>query len=171
MSHVILYLYMKTKIQWSKLLVAVLGTHAAGVVGILFTEPALATWYSSLVEPALSPPSWVFGPVWLTLYTLMGIAVYLIWTKRGSKSVRASSSTALTVYWVHMILNGSWSIAFFGNQNITVALAIIVVMLAFIVLLMKLFWKIDRRATYLFAPYLAWVTFATYLNWSYWILN
>jgi len=137
-------------------------------VGALFTVQAIPTWYATLVKPALNPPSWVFGPVWTTLYALMGIAAFLVW-QRGwaERTVRA----ALGVFGVQLLLNASWSIVFFGLHSPAWALANIAALWIAVIWTMFVFYKISRPAMYLLVPYIIWVSFASYLNYSIWILN
>lgn len=140
----------------------------AGVLGTIFTASAIPTWYATLEKPALNPPSWVFGPVWTILYALMGIAAFLVWRQgREKKEVKQ----ALAVFGVQLILNAVWSILFFGAQNPFIALVDIIVLLCAIVLAMVFFFRVSKPATYLLIPYFAWVSFATYLNWSIYRLN
>lgn len=119
------------------------------------------TWYNTLNKPFFNPPSWVFGPAWTILYILMAVSAYLVWKKKGS----------LKLFWIQLALNLAWSPAFFGAHNILLSLFIIVPMWIFILKTIKAFAKIDKMASYLLYPYLAWVSFATLLNFSVWILN
>lgn len=119
------------------------------------------TWYNTLNKPFFNPPSWVFAPAWTILYILMAISAYLIWKKKKS----------LKIFWIQLALNLSWSPIFFGLKNITLALLVILIMWVYIVKTIKAFTKIDKTAGYLLWPYLAWVTFATILNLSIWLLN
>ena len=139
---------------------------AAGVVGSIFTATAIKTWYVTLAKPSFNPPSWLFGPVWLILYLLMGVAMYLVYKKGWPVSQKA-----LIFFGIHLLVNAAWSIIFFGQRQIGWALADIVVMWLMIVISMYLFWQLDRRAALLLLPYLAWVSFATVLNYSIWRLN
>jgi len=139
----------------------------AGVVGSVFTISGVGSWYMFLEKPFLTPPSWVFGPVWTTLYALMGIAAYLVWCKRNALGAK----TALLVYGVHLVLNALWSILFFGVKDLGWAFAEILLLLGFILATTVLFWKIRPLAGMLLIPYIAWVSFAAYLNLAIWILN
>ncbi|MCC7522332.1 tryptophan-rich sensory protein [Candidatus Uhrbacteria bacterium] len=140
----------------------------AAAIGSIFTSASLPIWYSSLTKPALNPPSWVFGPVWTVLYILMGIAAFLIWQK-GWK--RKDVQEALSVFGLQLGLNILWSMFFFGLQNPGLAFLDIVLLWLSIIWTIVLFQKLSRPAAYLLAPYLAWVTFASYLNLSIWLLN
>lgn len=140
----------------------------AGIIGSIFTINSIESWYMTLNKPPLTPPNWLFGPVWLTLYTIMGIAAYLVWKKKDEDK-RADFGVKL--FFSHLLLNAIWSILFFGLRLAAVALVDIVVVWVMIVWMIKVFWPIDRRASYLLIPYLTWVTLATYLNWGVWRLN
>lgn len=146
----------------------ILISQLAGVVGSFFTAPAISTWYSTLNKPSFNPPSWVFGPAWITLYTLMGIASYLIWQKRGDNSL---VKTALIIFFIHLVFNALWSVIFFGLHSPMWAFVEILFLWAMILLLIIIFYKIDRRAAYLLVPYILWVSFASILNFSIWRLN
>lgn len=154
--------FMKPK----KLIVSLVLPQIAGLVGSFATMSSVSTWYASLIKPSFSPPNWLFGPAWITLYALMGIASYLIWTK-GEKGAKA----AIRLYWVHLAFNALWSFSFFGLRNPLLGLVNIAVIWIFIVILIAKFWKIDRRASVLLVPYLGWVSFASVLNFYLWMLN
>ncbi len=151
-----------------KLILAILICHLAGFIGSLFTRPAIETWYASLNKPLFSPPNWLFAPAWLALYTLMGIASYLIW-KNGFKDQKVRCATI--IFYLHLFLNAIWSIAFFGAKSPLLALIIIFILWLLILLLIKKFWPINKTASYLLIPYVLWVSFAGILNLSIWLLN
>jgi len=140
-----------------------------GYVGSLATMPQIPDWYAGLTKPALNPPSWVFGPVWTTLYVLMGIAAFRVFKKRAKAPKLARK--ALGLYALHLLVNLSWSLVFFAGQNPMNAVAIIFLLWAMIVSLVLFFSRIDKWAAYLLIPYLLWVTFATYLNIAIAVLN
>lgn len=121
-------------------------------------------WYQSLEKPFFNPPPWLFGPVWTTLYVLIGVAGARIWQ-------RAPKSAAMQLWFAQMAFNLMWSPAFFGLQNPELALAVIVGMLVTIIAFMVKAKPIDRISTLLFVPYLAWVSFAGILNLSIAWLN
>jgi tryptophan-rich sensory protein len=151
-----------------QLLAAIIICQLAGAIGTLFTLPSIGAWYSLLEKPFFTPPNWVFGPVWISLYTLMGIAVFIIW-KNGTK--QKENKTALTFFRLQLILNATWSIVFFGMQNILLGLINIVFLWILILLTTIRFYKIDSRAGYIMIPYLLWVSLATALNAFLFILN
>ncbi|WP_425958963.1 TspO/MBR family protein [Rhizobium sp. ST-5] len=134
----------------------------AGLLAGLTHAPG--DWYQSLEKPFFNPPAWLFGPVWTTLYVLIGVAGARIWQ-------RAPKSAAMQLWFAQMALNLMWSPAFFGLQNPELALAVIVGMLVTIIAFMIKARPIDRISTLLFVPYLAWVTFAGILNISLAWLN
>lgn len=151
-----------------KLAIAIVVSEFAGIIGSIFTVSAIPTWYATLVKPTLNPPSWIFGPVWTILYALMGIAAFLVWKKGWDrKDVRK----ALAVFGLQLVLNAVWSIIFFGLHSPLWALVDIILMWLAIVWTMVLFYKISKPAMWLLVPYILWVSFATYLNYSIWILN
>ena len=121
-------------------------------------------WYAALEKPVFNPPNWVFAPVWTLLYVLIGVAGWRIWSK-----VRTGG--AMTAWWLQLGLNFLWSPVFFTLQSPSVALLVIVALLAAIVAFIVLSWNRDRIASLLFLPYLAWVVFASLLNASIAFLN
>lgn len=149
------------------LLLSILTAQAAGAIGSYFTFPNIGSWYSLLHKPTFSPPNWLFGPVWILLYTLMGIAAWLIWNQHKKKN----TATAISLYGFQLALNVLWSIVFFGWHNITGGLVVIVLLWLMIIATLIEFWKLSRPAAYLLIPYLAWVSFASVLNFVLWQLN
>lgn len=139
---------------------------AAGVGGLAMGDASLE-WYRTLQRPALSPPSWVFGPVWTLLYLLMAVALYLVWSRAGQAGV----TLAVAVFAVQLVLNAAWTPAFFGMQSPLLGLAVIVPLWALILTSTVLFWRIVPLAGALLVPYLAWVSFASYLNAGLYVLN
>ncbi len=152
----------------SKLAIAIGISELAGIIGSFFTVQSIPTWYAALVKPVLNPPSWIFGPVWTTLYLLMGIAAFLVW-KKGLE--RKDVKIALGIFAAQLVLNTLWSIIFFGLQSSGWALVDISLMWISILFTIIAFFEISRPAAYLLLPYLAWVSFASYLNYAIWSLN
>ena len=152
----------------AKLIAAVLLCQLAGIIGAVFTTPSIPTWYATLIKPAFTPPSWIFGPAWITLYALMGIALYLVWKKREEG---ADIKKALSIFGIQLVLNTLWSILFFGLHSPLYGLACIIALWAAIVVSILLFYKISHAAAILLIPYLLWVSFATILNFHIWQLN
>ena len=153
------------------LLLSILIAQMAGVVGSIFTAGSIDTWYSTLIKPELNPPSWLFGPVWLLLYTLMGISAWLVWEKRKKLFGKKKVKIALQAYVAQLAANTLWSVLFFGLHNPKWAFMDLSLLFLLIILTMVEFRKIDKRACMLLIPYLLWVTFAGYLNYSIWQLN
>jgi tryptophan-rich sensory protein len=143
----------------------VLLAQLAGLVGSVATASSVNGWYTTLVRPELAPPGWVFAPVWTTLFTLMGVAAFLAWRAEGTRW------PAFVAFGGQLLLNVAWSFVFFGAQAIGPALAVIAVLWIAILLNAVLFARLDRRAGLLLVPYLAWVAFAAYLNYGFWMLN
>ena len=125
-----------------------------------FKEP----WYSEIILPSFNPPSWIFAPVWSTLYFLMSLSIWKIWIKFFDKKL-------LKIYFIHLIFNSTWSIVFFGFHLIGLALVNLGIILIFIIFLMKEYFKRDKLCFYLMTPYLAWSSYALILNSSIFLLN
>lgn len=140
----------------------------AGIVGSVFTIQSIPTWYQTLTKPVFNPPNWIFGPVWTTLYALMGISVYRIW-RLGMR--REKVRDAVVLFCMHLALNAIWSPVFFGARNIPLAFAIIAIMWLTLIALIFRFERLDKQSAYLLTPYLAWISFAMVLNYNLWILN
>lgn len=140
---------------------------AVGWFGSLVTTPAIPNWYAGLEKPSWTPPSWVFGPVWTALYILMGIAAWLVWVKRGF----AGAPFAMTIFFVQLALNFLWSYTFFGLQMPGLAFAVIIVLWIAILATIIAFWRYSVAAGVLLIPYIAWVTYASTLNFGVWRMN
>jgi len=139
----------------------------AGGVGSLATAPNIGSWYEAIVKPSFNPPNFIFGPVWITLFALMGIALYLVW-KHGTGEGRR---IALTFFGIQLGLNVAWSFLFFAAHSPGLAFAEIIALWLAILATAVSFWRVRRTAAWLLAPYLAWVSFAALLNFSIWQLN
>lgn len=151
-----------------KLVIAIGISELAGIVGSFFTVSAIPTWYAGLMKPALNPLAWIFGPVWTALYVFMGVAAFLVW-KNGWE--RKGVKIALGVFGIQLFLNAIWSIIFFGLKSPGWALVDIAVLWLAIIWTMIVFYRISKTAAWLLVPYLLWASFASYLNYSIWILN
>lgn len=160
--------YHAVKFSWRSLLTWVAICEVTGLIGATFTLASIPEWYDTLTKPSFNPPSSVFGPVWNILYLLMGIAVYRIW-----RMIKTHPETIFLVilFCIHLIINLGWSIAFFGWRNPGLGFLVILVLVGFIITLIYKFWRYDHLASYLLLPYLAWVIFATALNYAIWQLN
>jgi tryptophan-rich sensory protein len=137
---------------------------AAAAVGGFFLP---GEWYAGLRKPSWNPPNWVFGPVWTALYTLMAVAAWLVWRRGGFRAQRV----ALALYLLQLGLNALWTPLFFGLKSPGLAFAEIVLLWGALLATIVAFWKAQRFAATLLLPYLAWVTFATVLNFALWRLN
>ena len=140
--------------------------HLAGFIGSYFTIPNINTWYFYLNKPSFNPPNWIFSPVWLTLYTLIGISFYLF-----HKKDQFRSKDVYFLYGFHIFLNCIWSILFFGMHRIGLALVDLFLMIIMLITLMKYFYKLQKISFYLLTPYLMWISFAFVLNYNILILN
>ncbi|MDZ4821050.1 MAG: TspO/MBR family protein [Planctomycetota bacterium] len=140
---------------------------AAGGLGSLATTPKIDGWYATIVKPSWNPPAAVFGPVWTVLYIMMGISTWLVWRNAGW----GAANPALLAFGVQLILNTLWSFLFFGLENPGLAAIGIELLWLAILVTIILFWRHSRAAAWLLVPYLAWVTFASALNFTIWQLN
>jgi benzodiazapine receptor len=151
-----------------KLLISIIVCECAGIIGSVFTTSAIPTWYASLQKPAFTPPNWLFAPVWITLYLLMGIAAFIIWRKGlDEKKVR----TALIIFAVQLVINILWSVVFFGLESPLSGLIVIIILWIAILITILRFAKISPAAAWIIVPYILWVSIATALNASIWALN
>jgi tryptophan-rich sensory protein len=153
-----------TKNKYLSLLILLLVTFIAPVIGSYVTSVFKEPWYSEIIQPSFNPPSWVFPPVWTTLYVMMSIAIWRVW-------IAFFNSRILKLYFFHLFFNCIWSIIFFGFHQIGLALINIIVILFFIIILMKEYLKIDKLSFYLMIPYFLWSSFALVLNASILFLN
>ncbi|MCG7393585.1 tryptophan-rich sensory protein [Microvirga sp. ACRRW] len=151
-----------------RLLIAVVPVVAVSFAGSLVTRAKIPTWYAGLAKPGFSPPNWLFAPVWTTLYAMMAYALWRILSLPRSMPGRTG---AVVLFFVQLALNSAWSFAFFGAQSPLLGLVVIAALIVAILATILAFWKLDRIAALLLAPYLAWVCFATLLNGSIWQLN
>jgi translocator protein len=152
----------KSKFNLSKFIFSLLIAQSAGILGSFATMTSVKSWYlTDLIKPEFNPPSWVFGPVWTTLFFLMGISLYLVWNKKKN----------LFWFWVQLILNVFWSYLFFGIHSPRLAFYEIIFLWVAIFITIVKFWKHNKTASVLLWPYLAWVSFASFLNYSIMILN
>jgi tryptophan-rich sensory protein len=144
-----------------------LASFSAAAVGGAATATSIRTWYPTLIKPVWNPPNWVFGPVWTLLYCLMAIAAWRVWQTGDTQFARR------TFRWfaAQLSLNLLWSVLFFGLRSPGLAFAEVVIFWAMLVVMLRGFWRADRIAAALWAPYVAWVSFATVLNGTIWWLN
>lgn len=145
----------------TKLIFAIAVCQAAGAVGSIFTQTSVSTWYTAIQKPGFTPPNWIFAPVWITLFLLMGISSYLIWNKGlKNKNVRIS----LIIFIIQLTLNTLWSLFFFGLKSPFYAFIDIILLWIAIVLVIISFFKLSKTAGILLLPYILWVSFAGILN-------
>ncbi|MCL5676167.1 MAG: tryptophan-rich sensory protein [Patescibacteria group bacterium] len=137
-----------------------------GLISTPFTVSSVRLWYSFLNKPFFSPPNWIFGPVWTTLYLLMGISAGIIWNRKGKAAKKALGFFALQLF-----LNFLWSIFFFGFHLPFLALLDLILLWLAILVTMKLFYKISELSFWLLVPYILWVSFAGVLNLAIVLLN
>ena len=138
----------------------------AGGLGSFFTASSVREWYPQLCKPPGTPPSWVFGPVWTTLYVLMAISAWLVWRQYGH-----GARPALLIFFAQLALNVAWSGIFFGSRMPGVAFAEIVVLWLAIAFNIFVFYLLLPVSALLLVPYLLWVSYAAYLNLGIWRLN
>jgi tryptophan-rich sensory protein len=148
--------------KYLRLILFILICEASGLIGSIFTVSSIPTWYATLAKPFFNPPSWVFGPVWTTLYFLMGVSIFLVWGKKKADT---------KWFWIQLFFNFIWSIVFFGFRNLGLGFIIIALLWASIVITILEFKKINKISAYLLLPYLAWVSFASLLNFTILLLN
>lgn len=149
-----------------KLLISILVCQAAGGVGAIFTVPAISGWYKSLQKPFFNPPDWIFSPVWIFLFLLMGISLYLVWN-RGLRE----NKKAIIIFGIQLVLNIFWSIIFFGLKSPGFAFWEMIILWLAILATIISFYKISKTAGLLLVPYILWVSFALILNLFLWQLN
>jgi tryptophan-rich sensory protein len=172
-----------------------LATLGVGAAASLFTEPSIPTWYAGLVRPAIAPPNWLFAPVWTALYVLMAVAAWRVWLathpryaaplarsapkgemaqRRVGEADQAATEGVrpeMAAFWLQLFLNFCWSGIFFGLHAIGFALAESLLLDLAVLAMLVLFWRRDRIAGMIVAPYLGWACFATVLIYEFWRLN
>ena len=153
-----------TKNKYLSLFLILLATFTASAIGAFVTTASKEPWYSEIILPSFNPPSWVFSPVWTTLYIMMSIAIWIIW-------VRSYDRRILKLYFIHLFFNAIWSIIFFGFHHILVALIDLGIILIFIIWLMKIYYQVSKISFLLMIPYLLWSSYALILNTTIFYLN
>jgi translocator protein len=155
-------------VKISKFVLSIFLCFFVAFLGSVFTLPSIPGWYSTLHKPFFNPPNWIFGPVWTILFFLMGVSFYIVWTENINNKKKES---AIKIFILQLVLNLLWSLAFFGLHQPLLAMAIIVILWLSIFMTIKYFYKISRLSAYLLYPYIAWVSFASILNFTIVILN
>ena len=152
------------KNKFVSLFLFLITTFSASFIGGITTFKFKEPWYSKLVKPSFNPPDWVFGPVWTILYILMAIAIWNVWIK--SKNINL-----VYLYFIHLFFNTTWSVVFFGFNQIELALINLIVLILFIVILFRKYKVISKLSAYLMIPYFLWCCFAFLLNLNLIMLN
>ena len=154
--------------SYPKLAAAILFCLIAGSLGSLVTINGPGSWYATLQKPFFAPPNWVFAPVWITLFILMGVALYLVW-QCGTENREVKM--ALGIFGVQFALNVIWSFLFFGLESSLLGLIDIILLWVMIVVTIRAFYRVKKSAAYLLIPYLAWVSLASALNGAVYFMN
>jgi tryptophan-rich sensory protein len=177
--------------NWVKLLISIIICEFAGVIGSGFTISQINSWYLHLKKPFFNPPNWIFGPVWTTIFILMGISLYLVWNEKfvikneiGKKSKKPCNkwsqkfldgswkkANIILIFATQLVLNVLWSVTFFGFHSPAVAFFELLMLWFAIVFTIVNFYRVSKTASLLLIPYILWVTFAGILNLFIWILN
>ena len=153
--------------RWAGLVTFIVLCLGAGGLGAIATTPEIPTWYQDLVKPSWNPPAYLFGPVWTALFVMMAIAGWLVWKPRGF----TQAAVPLTLFGSQLVLNVAWSWIFFGAHQPGWAFLEIIVLWLAILATTAAFFRSDKTAGWLMIPYLAWVSFASVLNFTIWRLN
>ena len=140
-------------------------TFSASLIGGLATIGFKEPWYSLLIKPSFNPPDWIFGPVWTTLYLMMSIAIWNFWHNKNR------NMNTVYIYFIHLIINTTWSIVFFVFHNMVMALIVLILLIALIINLILRFKPVTMTSVYLMIPYLLWCCFALILNFSLILIN
>ncbi|HVZ67330.1 MAG TPA: TspO/MBR family protein [Patescibacteria group bacterium] len=154
--------------KFVKFVISIIIPFIAGGIGSFFTYKEINSWYQALNKPSFSPPNSIFGPVWTTLYILMGISFFLVWE---SKAAKYKKTNAYKIYFVQIILNSLWSIIFFGLHNPLLAFVEIIALWISIFFTIRSFYMVNKKAALLLYPYLGWVSFASILNLTIVLIN
>ena len=147
------------------LLLFALVTYSASVIGGFVTVGFKEPWYSLINKPSFNPPSWIFAPVWTTLYLMMTIAIWLFWHSK------MKDMNTIYIYFIHIVFNTTWSIVFFGLHQIFYALLVLLILISLISVLMMRFKRVNIISYYLMIPYLLWCCYALILNINLFLLN
>lgn len=151
-----------------KLIIAIAIPIIVGGTSGFFTATGVESWYQTIARPTWNPPGWIFGPVWTTLYVMMGISLFLVWKEDTSVELK---KIGIALFAIQLVLNFFWSFIFFNQHQIGWALVEIVAMWVFILLTIFAFAQVNKAAAWLLVPYISWVSFATILNFTIWQLN
>jgi benzodiazapine receptor len=153
--------------DWMGLIASLIVCMAAAAVGGLLTAKAIKEWYRTLRKPSWNPPDWAFGPVWTILYVLMAISAWLVWEEGGLHQ----QIIPLSIFGIQLALNVAWSAIFFYKRKLLGGLIEVIGLWAAILATIIAFWGVSIAAAALLIPYIAWVSIASYLNYTIWRLN
>lgn len=151
-----------------RLAISIIIVFFAGAIGTIATLSEIPTWYAALAKPTWAPPNWLFGPVWTTLYILIGVALFLVWRKGSDKK---DVKLALLVFAVQLVLNVLWSVVFFGYHSLLGGVIVVILLWIAILANIIVFYRVSKPAGLLLVPYIIWVSIASYLNYSVYLLN
>ena len=163
----------------------------AGAIGSFFTTSSIGSWYKNLNKPSFNPPNWIFAPTWTAIFVLMGISLYLVWSKKWEvknkinyKSVNVQNrwsqnfltgpwqkANIILIFGTQLILNILGSVIFFGAHSAGTAFFELIMLWFAIIFTIVNFYRVSRVAALLLLPYILWVSFALVLNYSIWVLN
>jgi len=153
--------------SWLSLLPFAFVCFAAGWTGSMFTRKSVQTWYPQLQRPSWNPPNWIFGPVWGFLYLMMAVSSWLVWRQAGWHGARL----ALHMFRIQLLLDVAWSAVFFGMRAIGAAYGEILLLWTIAIATAVAFYSVSLLAAWLLIPYIAWIGFASYLNFRIWQMN
>ena len=154
-----------TKNKYLSFFIILLITFIAPSVGSYVTSSFKEPWYSEIILPSFNPPSWVFAPVWTTLYLMMTLAIWFYWHSKNREM------NTVYIYFIHIVFNTTWSIVFFGLHQIFLALIVLIILILLIIVLIIRFKRVNFVSYYLMIPYLLWCCYALFLNFNLFILN
>ena len=155
------------KNKYFSLVLFILICYLAAFLGSIATFSSVSSWYTTINKPTFSPPNWIFGPVWTTLYTLMGISMWIIYLEKEKINIKNQSF----FFFIQLFFNSIWSYLFFYLKNPLYGLIDIIFLWILILLTIISFWKVNKKAAILLIPYILWVSFAGFLNFMIWKLN
>jgi tryptophan-rich sensory protein len=151
-----------------KFIISIIICQSAGIFGSLFTFDSISDWYVALEKPAFAPPNWIFGPVWITLYFLMGLSLYIVWKDELKSKTR---NAFFVVFGIQLILNALWSFLFFGLRSPFLGLLDIILLDIMVIVTIIYAKSISKLAMILLIPYLIWIVFASFLNYVIFLVN
>ena len=140
-------------------------TFSASFIGAFITINYKEPWYSQIIKSNYNPPDWVFAPVWTSLYLMMTFAIWIFWHCKNK------DTNTVYIYFLHIIVNTTWSIVFFGLHHIFLAMIVLVILIFFIIVLILRFKRVNLVSYYLMIPYLLWCSYALFLNFNLFLLN